>query len=88
MELTLDIEKQRGGTLLKVILKEPIDTTVGIIEWNDRMRLIDHEISDLPFVRKTAYGKWLWNNEHELNRWLTYYHLRFTNEIKHSQEHI
>ena len=80
MELTFDIEKFQEQTLLKLKMKEPLFTTEDIIEWNDHVQLVDRELADLPFVKKKAYGKWLWTNEHELNRWLTYYHLRFVDD--------
>ena len=81
MELGFELEHMRGaGTLLKIKMKEPLYNTEDIIEWNDRIQLIDSELSDLPFVAKKQYGKWLWSSEHELNRWLTYYHLRFEKE--------
>jgi len=79
MELGFNINKlPGGGSEMSINIGRPIDDLDGIIEWNDRMQLIHSEISELPYVNRTSYGKWVWNNEHELNRWLTYYHLRFT----------
>jgi hypothetical protein len=82
MELDFDIERFQDLTLLKLKLKDPLYSTEDIIEWNDRVQLVERELSDIPFVKRKAYGKWLWNNEHELNRWLTYYHLRFLKDDK------
>lgn len=80
MELTFDIEKFQNKTLMKLKMKQPLYDTEDIIEWNDHVQLVDGELADLPFVQKKAYGKWLWTNEYELNRWLTYYHLRFVDD--------
>jgi len=79
MELGFTIDKlPNGGSEMSIKIERPLDDLDSIIEWNDRMQLINSEISGLPYVNRKSYGKWVWNNDYELNRWLTYYHLRFT----------
>lgn len=79
MELGFKIDKLPNGACeMNIRIEHPLEDLNSIIQWNDRMQLINNEINGLPYVDKKSYGKWVWNNNHELNRWLTYYHLRFT----------
>lgn len=68
------------GTVMTVELINPLDTTQKIMEWNDRMTWIGDELDDRDHVKRISYDKWRWHSDHELNRWLTYYHLRHTND--------
>jgi len=81
MELNFKIDKLPNGRAEMIIkIDHPLEDLESIIEWNDRMNLINSEISKLPYVSRKSYGRWVWFNEHELKRWLTYYHLRFTEQ--------
>lgn len=80
MEMTIDIENAGPDDQLMIVkLGEPLDTTEKIFQWNGRMDIIEKDLEDIPFVERISYDKWKWSSSHELNRYLTYYFMRFKN---------
>ena len=78
MEMTIDIENVGPDDQLMIIrLDKPLDTTDKIFHWNDRMDLIANDLEDIPCAERISYDKWKWSSSDELNRYLTYYLMRF-----------
>ena len=78
MEMTIDIENAGPDDQLMIIrLEKPLDTTEKIYQWNDRMGLIEEDLKDVQFAERISYDKWKWSSSNELNRYLTYYFMRF-----------
>ena len=42
------------------------------------------ELKDRPTVSRTGYDEWVWNDYHEMERWITYYSLKndITQQVK------
>ena len=48
---------------------------VGIFD--NILNQIVEEVKDRPGVRRTSYDTWHWTNLHELNRFITFYYLKY-----------
>ena len=78
MEMTIDIENAGPDDQLMIVrLEKPLDTTEKIFQWNDRMDIIEEDLKDVQFAERISYDKRKWSSSHELNRYLTYYFMRF-----------
>ncbi|NDB64913.1 MAG: hypothetical protein EB168_04485 [Euryarchaeota archaeon] len=81
MELVFIVKRMANGNCeMTAKMERPLESLDAVVEWNHRMGMVADEIDDLPHCTKQSYGKWIWSNSHELNRWLTYYHLRFSKD--------
>lgn len=80
MKMTIDIERVNPNLQIMVIkLGTPLTTIREITEWNSRIDLIADELEEVPCAKRVSYDKWEWTSNHELNRYITYYFMRFEN---------